>query len=142
MRRNPPYRLGGLPADLRTGHGAVIMPQLPVQAATARARAALQNRTGTSPDAGTVRGARLLPWTFKTIAGSRQFINARDPRYYLLIQNNSAADLWVNFDADAAVGLGIKIVSGGSAEWYYFCPYNALYFWAAAAGGAFVVLEA
>jgi hypothetical protein len=144
MRRaKPGGRLGDLPADLQTHHGRQLTPaNLPPPPATPGADARrFPQPMPPGAQAFIATGARVFPWSFQTIVGSKQYLNANDHRRYLLVQNNTGADLWMNLDAHADVGLGIKIVTGGSGEWYYFSLYNALYFWAAADGGSFSVWE-
>ncbi len=49
---------------------------------------------------------------------AQQLAAANGGRQYLLIQNNSSADLWVNFGTTAVVGQpSIKIASGGAIEY-------------------------
>lgn len=145
MRRNREFieRLGDLPADLQTKHDR----HMPV-AVTRRDPRMSQGaaRPGQQP---ALVPVRLASWHFVTVAASKQYLSARENRRYLLIQNNSAADLWANYSADAGNSVGIKIVSGGSQELWASMfgdgvtgPGNALYVWAAAAGGVFTVLEA
>lgn len=63
---------------------------------------------------------------------------ANAARRYLLIQNNSASDIYINFTAAAAL-TDIKIAAGGVAEWSGFCPTNAINAIAAAAVNVSVV---
>lgn len=135
--------LGDLPLDLETGTRATFpVPMAPGQ----RARQVRPGQHARSEPASVDRVGLTL-WNFQTVAGSKQFLNANATRRYLLVQNNSAADLWMGLGTDAGLGIGILIVAGGSAEWYAamfgaeYGPINALYFWAAAAGGIFTVLE-
>ena len=95
-------------------------------------------RPGDPPMATTVR---LVSWHFATVAASKQFLSANEIRRYLLTQNNSGADLWMNFSTAAAVGFGIKLLDGWSAEWYTVIPGNDLHFFSTVAGGSFTVLE-
>lgn len=136
--------LGDLPLDLETGTRATF-PVPAVSRQGARQMRPAQRAPGVRGEP--VRMA-FVPWNFQTVAGSKQFLNANATRRYLLVQNNSAADLWLNFGMDAGLGIGVRILAGGSGEWYaamfgddVYGPVNSLYFWAAAAGGIFTVLE-
>ena len=109
--------LGDLPLDLETGHRA----KNPAQPAPGQGQGQRQSRAGLRARLGDPAPASrvaFMPWIFKTIAGSKQYLNVNEYRRYLLVQNNSAADLWINFGADAGNGIGLVVVSGGSAEWY------------------------
>jgi hypothetical protein len=136
--------LGDLPLDLETGHRATN----PVQVRAGQARPVQRQDLRARADRGPRQRVALKPWNFQTIAGVKQYLNASETRCYLLVQNNSAASLWMNFGIEAGNGIGIEIVSGGSGEWYAsmfgpdaYGPVNSLYFWAAAAGGIFTVVE-
>lgn len=136
--------LGDLPLDLETGHRAIN----PVQTRAGQARQVPSPAVQARTDRGPRRRVNFIPWNFQTIAGVKQFLNANENRSYLLVQNNSAANLWLGFGTESGNGMGVLIVSGGSGEWYTsmfgpdaYGPVNSLYFWAAAAGGIFTVLE-
>src|SRR4030067_15199 len=133
--------LGDLPADLGTEHGVQLRAGVP--AVTRRqVQGAPGGRLlppGAPPSYG--RTVRFIPWRFATVAGSQQFLSTNDNRHYLLSQNNTGADLWMNFDSAAGVGIGIKLPDGWSAEWTLVIPSHALHFYAVAAGGAFTVPE-
>lgn len=133
--------LGDLPPDLGTEHGVQLRAGVPP--VTSRQARSVPGGRLLPPGAPRSLGltVRFIPWHFATIAGSKQFLSANDNRRYLLAQNNTGADLWMNFDSAAAVGTGILLTSGWSAEWTLVIPSNALHFYAAAAGGAFTVLE-
>lgn len=136
--------LGDLPLDLETGHRTVN----PVQVRPETQRPVALPGRATRPDREARQRVSFIPWNFQTIAGAKQYLGANDQRHYLLVQNNSAANLWLGFGTESGNGMGVLIVSGGSGEWYTsmfgpdaYGPVNSLYFWAAAAGGIFTVLE-
>lgn len=64
-------------------------------------------------------------------------------RRYLLLQNVSAGDLWVNFDVTAILGQpSIRLLSGDTVEWDYFVPQGAISVIGATTGQPFVCKEA
>lgn len=137
-RRVLPPGLGDLPADLQTHHGRHLEP-VRHNGLPAPGR---MSQSGQAPGGATAGGPlSLFPFSFVAIAGSKQYLNTNDRRRYLGVQNNTGADLWMNLNAEAAVGTSIKITDGWFAEWFVWVPSNALFFYSAAGGGAFTVLE-
>lgn len=79
-----------------------------------------------------------------TAAGTSQQVFAQNTgRQYLLLQNVSTGDLWVNFGTPAVESQpSIKLVAGASMEFYAgFVPSGAVHIRGAAAGQAFVAKQ-
>lgn len=134
-------RLGDLPADLGTRHGAHLDPQAALAAAVVRAFQVMPGQSLATSSLAPLT-LRFKPFSFIAEAGSSQYLTVNERRRYLLLQNNTGADVWLNLDSAAAVGRGIKIVTGGSAEWYRVIPSNAIMIFSAAGGGSFSLWEA
>lgn len=77
---------------------------------------------------------------------SQQQIALNGARRYLIIQNVSAGDLWVDFETPAVLDQpSIRLVPGASAEWSAggtgFVPVGALHIIGATTGQLFVAKE-
>jgi len=135
-------QLGDLPQDIGSDHQQLFSPQ-----------------TG---EAGQERGGSGVPGWARWLAGvlvpnlfpalkfsvrpfiagveSVELVGGKKTRRYLLIQNNSTADLYVNFGQDAVPISSIKIAAGGYYE-PYRVPVNAIYVQASAANASCVLVE-
>lgn len=96
--------------------------------------------TGAPPPAAGGGAIPFLQYPKVTDAGSKQVLPANANRRYLAVQNKSLAVLTVNFDADAS-STTLEVGPAAAVEWFGRVPSNAIHVWAAAAGGAFVVIE-
>ena len=121
--------LGELPIDARLQMPGASRVQRP-----AAASPALGQRT-VSPASANFSSAQ----PFLTRAQSFQILPANLKRFYLLIQDTSAGDIFFNFGAPATV-LSFKIAAGGNYE-PLVVPINSIWIIGSAAGLAFVVAE-
>lgn len=77
-----------------------------------------------------------------TVAGDKKLLDAARSRQYILFQNLSAADMYLNFGGAATGGQGsIRIAAGEVRQWHagLFVPTDALHVYAAAAGGVYTL---
>lgn len=65
--------------------------------------------------------AALKDYSGHIVAGgaAQDALPANDAREYVLFQNTSDTDMYLDFDADAAAATGIRIVPNGSYEQYF-----------------------
>lgn len=139
--------LGELPSALRrqvkAQPGELIGARLGEQrrAAAAAGAPAVVPPAGPLPQGAGVVRANIQPLSYQTVAGSARYAAENLARLYIAIQNNSAADLWFNFQAAAGLNVGFRLPANGFFEEYYLIPTGAIYVWAAAAGGAFTLAE-
>jgi hypothetical protein len=80
-----------------------------------------------------------------TTGGTAQIaITANSARAYLFIQNNSTADLWVNYSGtSAAVNAGIRILAGVIERYEQrLCPTGAVSIFGATTGQQYAIMEA
>ena len=149
FRRPPLYNMGGGVAEPIGGNQSpeVPTPYVPRRQAdiglAARITALTESgvavpqipQTGNDP----VR-ASFTTTPAVTVAGSAVFLASNPKRRYLLIQNNSAANIGIGFNA-AGSALTLQLTAGLGFEWYGTVPTDSINVWAAAAGGAFVLVE-
>lgn len=149
MAKNP--QLGDLPDDIGSDHNQLIdVPGMkPVSTEPVPSQA--KKRIPVSVP-GWVRWLanilipNLLPslqFVVKTtIVGvnSRQVSNGKSSRRYLIIQNNSPGNIFINFDQEADPLRSIIVVPGGYYE-PFRVPQNAIYISAALASSTVVIIE-
>lgn len=79
-----------------------------------------------------------VPWV--TLANAVNVLPADAGRNYLLIENASSGNIWVNFTALAQVGNGLKIPAGGNYE-PWVVPTNSIWVMGDTVGLAFYVVS-
>lgn len=78
-----------------------------------------------------------------TAGGTAQVVtSANVDRHYLMVQNNSAGDEWVNFGISAVVGQpSVRIVAGDTATWDSFIPTQSISIIGATTGQTFTIKD-
>ncbi len=85
-------------------------------------------------------GVSFVTRRFTSKAGSLFCLGHNTDRRYLLVQNQSANTITVEFGT-AAKSTSLQIPTLTGFEWFYAVPVNAIYVYAAAAGNQFLVIE-
>jgi len=118
------FNLGDLPDDIGSDHNQLIdAPENVVSTTPAGKR---KKRSVSVPVWVRWLAEALIPnlspalnftaRPFSTKAESFELLTGKSNRRYFVIQNNSAGNIYINFDQDASSVQGIKIVPGGSYE--------------------------
>jgi len=118
------FNLGDLPDDIGSDHNQLI--DAPANVVSTTPAGKRKKRTVSVPIWVRWLAEALIPnlspalnfiaRPFSTEADSFELAIAKKNRRYFLIQNNSAANIYINFDQDASKNQGIKIVPGGAYE--------------------------
>ena len=148
--KNGPQQLGDLPDDIGTDHNQLID--------VARGDVSTRPTPGETKPRPKIQvpvwvkwlADRLIPnllpslqLSVKTVVigvVTQQVSQGNPSRRYLLIQNNSLGNIFINFDQDAAAGRSVIVVPGGYYE-PYRVPKNSIHVSAALASSTVVIVE-
>lgn len=141
-------RLGDLPHDIGTDHRQMFGdPSEPGQALNAPAE---QTRSGVTAGLARWLVGALIPYLFPSLkfsvrpfsAGleSDEVSGSKASRRYLLIQNNSVSDMYINFGSDAGPTSSLIVKAGGYYE-PYRVPADSIYISAASGASQGILIE-